>query len=111
MKTIYVHWSNPPTCEPFLYQKVYDKTILYTPKDCIDNYRNVDSWKQFKNIKAGDYTGIYLLPANENTDKIDYDRPYQIFNLAGQLVCKELDQLPHGIYIIKQGGIINKIYK
>lgn len=109
LKKIYVHWDSPLACKrPFLYEKLYDKVILYTPSDCVDSYRNAEPWKRFINIMGGDYTDVQSIFADEI---IDYAKPYLIFNIAGQTIGQKLDQLPSGMYIVKQGLITNKIFK
>ena len=41
--------------------------------------------------------------------KTDFKQPYQVFNMAGQPCSRNLQSLPAGIYIIKQGQHTTKI--
>ena len=110
LKKIYVHWSEPIKCKNIIgYQKVYDKATLYVPKGCINIYRDSPYWNEFKNIKEGNYSGIDTVTEDIHTDQIDYTKPYSVYNIQGITINLLIDQLPHGIYIIKQGNITKKI--
>lgn len=58
----------------------------------------------FKSIEAYDFSGIEMIKEN-----IDINLPYEVFNLNGVRVGNSTDNLSPGIYIVRQGSIVNKI--
>lgn len=70
------------------------------------------------------YDSVYLIPvmADDNSEGLvegiydeskffDFDKPYEIYDMRGCKLSQEIDMLPKGIYIIKQGFNSIKITK
>ena len=54
----------------------------------------------------------YVAPVgveNVRSSTIDWNAPYQVYTITGQLVSTRLQQLPQGMYIVKQGNATRKV--
>ena len=69
-----------------------------------DKGKDINPWKNFKNIKVYDSTSIVEIIPDFNKDA-----PYEIFNLNGVKVADSTENLPSGIYILRQGNLAKKI--
>ena len=45
---------------------------------------------------------------DSDTDDIDFSRPYRVYSLSGQHLGTDLQTLPTGIYILRQGHLVKK---
>lgn len=54
LRTIYVRSAVPPmgADAPYFDAKVFKKAILYVPKSSLNDYKEMDDWSYFKNIKT-----------------------------------------------------------
>ncbi len=66
----------------------------------------IDPWKNFKHIEAYEPTGI-----DEIGSDFYYDDPTEIYDLSGMKVTDSTDDLAPGVYIVRQGNNVKKIYK
>lgn len=88
-------------------QTVYDNATLTVPNGCIEAYKAADGWKEFKNIKAADGSGVEDMAAEAaytvagNT--ITLNAPGVVIDAAGKVVLKGTGSvtLDGGVYIIK----------
>ncbi|MBR5716807.1 MAG: CotH kinase family protein [Bacteroidales bacterium] len=48
--------------------------------------------------------------SDHNPDDIDFSRPYRVYSLSGQPCGTSLVDLPAGIYIIRQGPLVKKVF-
>lgn len=110
LKNIYVHWSEPITDKTIFDSQIYDSATLYVPKGCANLYRNSAKWSEFRNIKEGNYTGIDCIMDDDRIGQIDFTKPYSVYNLQGTHINLLIDNLPTGIYIIRQGCLTKKIH-
>lgn len=46
--------------------------------------------------------------SDSDPDDIDFSRPYRIYSLSGQTLGADLNALPTGIYIVRQGHLVKK---
>ena len=46
---------------------------------------------------------------DSDTDDIDFSRPYRVYSLSGQPLGTDLQTLPTGIYILRQGHLVKKV--
>lgn len=53
-------------------------------------------------------TGIGDVTAEE-LGEIDYTAPFEVYNLQGVMKADNIDNLPAGVYIVRQGSIVKKI--
>lgn len=65
---------------------------------------DIEPWKYFTNISVYDPASI-----NEIFTDFNEDAPYEIFNLNGVKVADSTENLPSGIYILRQGKLAKKI--
>ena len=47
--------------------------------------------------------------SDSDPDDIDYSRPYRVYSLSGQTLGADLQALPTGIYIVRQGPLVKKV--
>lgn len=45
---------------------------------------------------------------SDKNDDIDYNTPYEIYNLNGVKVADSIETLTPGLYIIRQANLLNK---
>ena len=97
--------TNPVECDSDVFaDEVYQNATLYVPSGRIEAFRSVKPWKSFYNITDEPYSGVENVIADFNEDA-----PYDVFNLNGVKVAESTDNLPTGIYIIRQGNAVKKI--
>ena len=82
----------------------YEEATLYVLEEAVERCKEIDPWRNFKNIKAYDPAGI-----EEVTADIDISLPVEVYNLSGVKVAGSTDALPSGIYILRQGSATKKI--
>ncbi|MDE6409511.1 MAG: leucine-rich repeat protein [Muribaculaceae bacterium] len=92
-----VFWSNN--------DQIYEHATLYVPEEAIEKCRQIDPWRNFRNIQAYDFaTGIV-----EIEDDINSDEPYEVYNLNGMKISSSMENLTPGLYIVTQGAVVKKI--
>lgn len=47
--------------------------------------------------------------SDSDSDDIDFSRPYSVYSLSGQILGTNLQALPTGIYIVRQGHLVKKV--
>ena len=47
--------------------------------------------------------------SDSDPDDIDFSRPYRVYSLSGQTLGTDLNALPTGIYIVRQGPLVKKV--
>lgn len=102
LESIYYNTSNPKCFDENVFTN-YSKPTLYLRESAIFEARNINPWKQFQNIEPFDFSGVDEIIANNANV-----HPKDIFNLNGVKVGNDEQNLPSGIYIIRQG---NSVYK
>ena len=40
--------------------------------------------------------------------RVNFDLPYQVYSMYGQLVSTNLNAVPDGVYVVRQGGVARK---
>ncbi len=82
----------------------YDEATLYVPEKAVEKCKEIEPWKNFKNIHSYDFAGI-----DTPTDSSNISDHYEIFNLNGTRVASNIEDLPTGIYIVRIGSSVKKI--
>ena len=85
-----------------------DGTLHVLPK-YLSAYRTVSQWKDFTNIK-GDLTEIGGIEV-VRVDELDHTLPMNVYNMNGVKMGDRLEDLPAGIYIVRQGNKSAKVVK
>ena len=84
--------------------QVYEDATLYVRSGRQSLFMTVSPWKFFYNITDEAYSGVEDVIADFNEDA-----PCEVFNLNGVKVGESTDNLPAGIYIVRQGNSVEKI--
>ena len=82
----------------------YDTATLFMSATGKDASKDIDPWKNFKNVKVYDPASI-----EENIADFNEDAPCEVFNLNGVKIADSTDNLPAGIYVVRQGNTAKKI--
>ena len=82
----------------------YDTATLYMSATGKDASKDIDPWKNFKNVKVYDPASI-----EENIADFNEVAPCEVFNLNGVKIADSTDNLPAGIYVVRQGNTAKKI--
>lgn len=105
IRTIYYHTANPEEYSKNLFPNaVYNNATLYVEKGGLEKAYVTSPWMYFVNINEVDFSGIEYVLVD-----IDSSAPVQIYNLNGVKVADTMDNIPAGIYIIRQGNKSKKI--
>ena len=82
----------------------YDTATLYMSEAGKDVSKDIDPWKNFKNVKVYDPASI-----EDNIADFNEDALCEVFNLNGVKIADSTDNLPAGIYVVRQGKTAKKI--
>lgn len=105
LKDIYYLTSDPVEADYSVFsEEAYETAILYVAKGGLEKAKKTSPWDWFKNIKEYDSAAIEDLTANPESNSA-----ISVYNLNGVKVNDATDNLPAGIYIIRQGNIIKKV--
>lgn len=79
------------------------------PEGSYTTYSSSDVWKDFWDIKENSElnSGITDIYDPYRHDVIDYNNPYEVFNFNGIYVNNNCNDLPSGLYILRQG--VNRV--
>ena len=84
---------------------LYDRAVLYVPAEAVEKCQETVPWKYFKKIEAYNFnSGIEDVVVDA-----DSEAPCEIYNLHGVKVGSDLEGLPTGLYILRQGKVVKKI--
>ncbi|MBQ2877456.1 MAG: leucine-rich repeat domain-containing protein [Bacteroidaceae bacterium] len=90
LASIYLTGDVPPTVLSGFTTTQYENAVLYVPKGTLATYQAADVWKEFKNIREFDTTGI-----EDVYDNNDTNRSNRYYDLQGRIV----EHPTRGIYI------------
>ncbi len=91
LESIYLMGDIPPTVGGWNFTTTqYENVVLYVPEGTLATYQAADVWKEFKNIREFDTTGI-----EDVYDNNDTHRSNLYYDLQGRIV----EQPTRGIYI------------
>lgn len=81
------------------------QSTLYPPKAVAKYLRSYSPWNKFKKILAYEFEdGVEDVAAD-----FDSSLPYMIFDIAGRFIATEINALPAGVFIVRQGDTARKI--
>lgn len=96
-------------------EDTFNNTTLFVPDVALEEYRNADVWKQFKNIRPLSSSGIRDINSDRPAECTTPDGsaavdalPNEIYTLSGIRVTPS-SSLPGGVYIIRRGTTAAKI--
>ena len=84
--------------------QVYENATLYVCSGSQTLFMDRSPWKFFRNITDDRYIGIESVEADFNEDA-----PCEVFNLNGVKIADSTDNLPGGIYVVRQGDTAKKV--
>jgi len=91
----------PPPCSSYTFSGIDTQNCtLYVPAESIEAYKEADGWKDFYCI--AEVSGIDPIV-------VDSSAKVQVFNLNGTQVSDTLENLPAGIYIVREGTTVRKV--
>lgn len=92
---------NPPAIYDNTFEGV-DKSIpLYVPAESVEAYRTADYWEYFINISEDlSYSAVEDISCDNNDVDVEY------YDLNGF----RIENPTRGIYIVKQGDIVRKVF-
>mgnify|MGYP002433194675 CR=1 FL=1 len=104
LKRVDIYSPQPPQLTTSTWE--VGEAILHVPVGCKGIYENSEEWSMFASIidDLTDDSGI-----DEIQNDINYSLPYEIFSIQGTFIGNSLNDIPHGIYILRQGESCKKI--
>ena len=84
--------------------ETYETATLYMSEAGAAAGKGIDPWKNFKNVKVTDSSSLNGVFADFNAEE-----PCEVFTLNGVKVADNADNLPAGVYIVRQGNTVKKI--
>ncbi|MGM9866666.1 MAG: leucine-rich repeat domain-containing protein [Lepagella sp.] len=91
------------------FYKVPKDGTLHVLPQYLSAYQTASQWKDFTNIK-GDLTEIGGIEV-VRVDELDHTLPMNVYNMNGVKMGDRLEDLPAGIYIVRQGSKSAKVVK
>ena len=91
------------------FYKVPKDGTLHVLPQYLSAYQTASPWKDFTNIK-GDLTEIGGIEV-VRVDELDHTLPVNVYNMNGVKMGDRLEDLPAGIYIVRQGSKSAKVVK
>ena len=82
----------------------YETATLYMSEAGAAAGKGIDPWKNFKNVKVSESSSLNGVVADFNAEE-----PCEVFTLNGVKVADNADNLPAGVYIVRQGNTVKKI--
>lgn len=100
--------ANPPVIENqnTFNNFTYLNCKVEIPEGSYPSYSSSEVWKDFWEIKENadlNSAGITDIYNPHHHDVIDYNSPYEVFNINGCYVNNNCYDLPSGLYIVRQG--------
>ena len=89
------------------FYKVPKDGTLHVLPQYLSAYQTASQWEDFTNIK-GDLTEIGGIEV-VRVDELDHTLPMNVYNMNGVKMGDRLEDLPAGIYIVRQGNKSAKV--
>ncbi len=108
LKKISCDATVPPNAFETTFKEVAKSIPVYVPEQAVNAYKAAIAWKEFYN-----YNGVSgsegLIVDIDAENEINNDAPIEVYNLSGIRVAESLENLAHGVYIVRQGDVVKKI--
>lgn len=110
LESVRIFATHPPKAFSNVFYGGYSAT-LYVPTGTKEDYLGATEscWPEFCKIIEFNTSGICDIISDEQNKDIDWSLPYQIYNINGQMIIGDINNLRHGIYIVLQKGNIFKV--
>jgi hypothetical protein len=92
---------------PVMLEKVQKNPVIWGSYEA--EVQNVRRFLKERLLWMDNKLGYTYNPDGIAEMSIDYNQPYQVFSLSGQPCTGHLNNLPKGIYIVKQGRMSRKV--
>ena len=126
LTSVYCHWKFPLECYPQFEETVLTDAVLYVPTGTKEAYAKTPPWSGFINIEEKDYSGISATPQSGLSVKVvdgaividggdgTASAPMvEVYSASGQCAYRGTDTaisgLPHGVYVVRVGGTVQKV--
>ena len=126
LECIYMQVKEPLSCTKVVSDKDLELCTLYVPAGTLEAYKKVDPWRNFCNIEEMEYSGISDV-GTDNEEVLQFsvndgvltiigigeDQAIDIYDMHGREVyrgvSRTIENLAHGIYIVKFGNKAMKV--
>lgn len=85
-------------------QVTYNGATLHVRESALNEIKETEPWSLFLNIEATDFSGIGDVAVDDAQAA-----SAEVFDLNGVRLGSEIDNLPAGVYIVRQGSQIRKV--
>lgn len=122
LESIYMQCEVPVKCAPSFSDENFEAAVLYVPTGTLSAYKEVEPWKNFRNIKEMDFSGVDGIEAggklqiSVENGCITVGGNYEsvtVYNMQGRVVysgsSQVIDNLAPGIYIVRAGSQTAKV--
>lgn len=82
---------------------VFDNAVLYVNPEAIEKAKTIVPWCYFNHIQPNNTSGIEDIIDNEKTN-------VEVYNTNGIKIGTDTEGLPSGIYLVRQGDKVKKLY-
>lgn len=107
LESIISNATLPPTADRLSFdEQIYSSAKLSYPQESIQEYNSHSVWGLFINKEP--IAGIDNVVSDTDSDFAN-DSPVEVYNLSGARIASSTANLPAGIYIVRQGGIVRKL--
>lgn len=105
LSTVYYKTTEPITVNNNIFDNsLYEKATLYVEVGGLRQASSTSPWMYFNNIKESGFGDIRDVIADFNMEA-----PIEVYNLNGTKVANCTNNLPTGIFIIRQGNVNRKV--
>ena len=126
IKSVYCHKEEPLICEPHFTEETLFYATLYVPTGTKNAYAETYPWSEFLNIEEKDYSGIADTPqlglsvkvidgviSVEGSNGTAPAPLVEVYSTGGDCVYRGTESsiggLPHGVYVVKVDGTVQKV--
>ncbi len=103
LSSVFYNCEDPIEGSYYIFDGSYGAT-LFVPAAAVEKCKAIDPWKNFNTIQEHAFSGIDDIAAD-----IDFDAPYEVYNVSGVMIGNTTTGIAPGIYIVRQGSKTMKI--
>lgn len=104
LRAIYYNTETPLFCYQDIFSDdAYTMATLYVKESALNKINNTVPWKLFSKIEPYNFSGIEDILSETNRNLIE------VYNINGVKVSDNTNELPQGLYIVRQGNQSKKI--